>query len=328
MVSLPRRGARLSNSKKHILVFDVGGSHIAGALFHLDTLELGQVSQTDAPVDGNPSDVYARFETLARQTLGEDSWPTGVAVAIPNPFDYERGVSYMRHKYQLLYATDLRHGLSNHLRCAPQDIHFLNDAAACLVGEIHRGAAIGASRAVGLTLGTGVGSAFAVNGKIVVDGTGAPPGGEIWNLPYRNGTVEDVISTKAIQQRYPQLTGKHAEVHDIASTAMDHLAIDYSAARKTFEDFGKDLGEVLRQTCLAFGPERIILGGRISRAASLFQRAAKEALGDPAVELSVSELFQSAALIGAGVSWMQRNDPEQVASRRDANDVVSPLQER
>jgi glucokinase len=328
MVSLPQRNACLSDSKKHILVFDVGGSHIAGALFHPHSLELGRVSQTDAPVDDNPCDVYARFEALARQTLGEGSWPTGVAVAIPNPFDYERGISYMRHKYQLLYATDLRRGLSDHLRCAPQDIHFLNDAAACLVGEIHRGAAIGANRVVGLTLGTGVGSAFAVNGKIVVDGAGVPPGGEIWNLLYENGTVEDVISTRAIQQRYVQLTGRHAEVHDIASTAMDHLAMDNSAARKTFEDFGKDLGEVLQLTCLSFRPERIILGGGISRAASLFQRAAKEAFCEPAIELSVSELFQSAALIGAGVSWMQRNDPEQVASRRVANDVVSPLQVR
>ena len=47
-------------------------------------------------------------------------------------------------------------------------------------------------RSVGLTLGTGVGSAFAVDGKIVGKGRGVPPGGEIWDLPYRESIVEEI----------------------------------------------------------------------------------------------------------------------------------------
>ena len=289
-------------------MFDVGGSHIASGVFGLSSMDLGGSNQILAPVHGNPEEVFESFSSLAAMSLGNSIPPHGIAVAIPNPFDYDQGVSYMRHKYQLLYGTDLREGLSRHLQCEPQRIHFLNDAAAFLMGELHRGTARGLRRAVGITLGTGVGSAFAVDGDIVVHGAGVPSGGEIWNLPYGNGTVEDAVSTRAIQRMYEQRTGASAEVHEIAS-----LAPESSDARKIFDDFGRELGKVLRQACLGFGPDRIILGGGVARAASLFHRTMREELGDPSVEVCVSNLFDRAPLIGAGVSWMRQHMAERTA---------------
>jgi len=291
-------------------VFDVGGSHISAALFSLDKAELGPLCRVLAPVDGAPDKVFASFKSLAHEMLGTSDELDGIAIAMPNPFDYEHGISYMRHKYPLLYGTDLRQGLSKDLKCEAKRIHFLNDADAFLMGELYDGAGRGVRRAVGITLGTGVGSAFALEDRIVVSGAGVPPGGEIWNLPYRDGIVEDAVSTRAIQARYEQLTGVRAEVRDIAFLGHDH-----PDAQKTFADFGRELGRVLRHTCRAFAPERIVIGGGISRAASLFLQATREALGDFCVELSVSELLDSAPLIGAGISWMQRNTPEKVALR-------------
>jgi predicted NBD/HSP70 family sugar kinase len=88
-------------------------------------------------------------------------------------------------------------------------------------------------------------------------------------------------------------------------------------AQQTFERFGTELGKVLRQTCLAFAPDRIVLGGGIARAAAHFLAHAREALADTPTELLVSELFERAPLIGAGVSWVNRNgDP----LRRDHRD--------
>ncbi|HYW38738.1 MAG TPA: ROK family protein [Terriglobales bacterium] len=301
-----------------IMVFDVGGSHIAAALFCPDSTELGPLRRVPAPVDGVPDKFFESFKSLAHETLGTSDAIVGIAIAMPNPFDYEHGVSYMRHKYHLLYGTDLKQGLSKYLKCEPHRIHFLNDAAAFLIGELYDGAGRGVSRAAGITLGTGVGSAFAVDDKIVVNGAGVPPAGEIWNLPYGDGIVEDAISTRAIQSRYEQLTGTRAEVRDIALLGSGH-----PDAQKTFAGFGRELGRVLRRTCLAFAPERVIIGGGISQAASLFQRATQEELGDFRVELSVSELLDSAPLIGAGISWMQRNTPEKVALRHGFGGVAS-----
>ena len=66
----------------------------------------------------------------------------------------------MQHKLQYLYGFDLRGALAGHFGWPPTSVRFLNDAAAYLVGEIAAGAARGVSRVVGITLGTGVGSAL------------------------------------------------------------------------------------------------------------------------------------------------------------------------
>lgn len=284
--------------RNQILVFDVGGSHIAAGLFHPSREALGAIHTLPVRETGGGAHFLSAFETLAASILPDSIRCDGVAVAIPNPFDYREGVSYMRHKYQQLYGKDLRRDLAQRLECDPVRIHFLNDAASFLIGELCQGAAIGVDRAIGITLGTGVGSAFAVDGKIVVSGRGVPPSGEIWNLAYRCRTVEDFISTRAIQRTYNQLTGVHAEVRDIAA-----LAVQDSLARQSFEILGAELGRLLRDICIDFAPQRIVLGGRISRAANLFLPAAEKEVSDPAIQLRISDLFERAPLIGAGMSW-------------------------
>ena len=202
--------------KNQILVFDVGGSHISGGVFHPDSIRVDRTHTLPVRETGSVDQFLLAFESLGKIMLPSHDAHAGVAVAIPNPFDYQGGISYMQHKYQQLYGKNLRDGRAERLECTPARVHFLNDAAAFLMGEIYQGAAIGVSRAVGITLGTGVGSAFAVDGKIVVAGRGVPAGNEIWNLPYRDGSVEDFISTRSIQRRYEQLTGMQVEVREIA----------------------------------------------------------------------------------------------------------------
>jgi glucokinase len=300
-----------------ILVFDVGGSHIAASVFSLMGMTLGPLSTV--PVTGSASlaEFLGALESLTKRVLPAPVSPDGVAIAMPNPFDADRGVSYMKHKYQQLYGIALRPGLAERLKCDPDRIHFLNDAAAFLIGELAQGAATGVCRSVGITLGTGVGSAFAVDGKIVGKGRGVPPGGEIWDLPYRDSIVEDVISTSAIQRMYERLTGMRAEVRQIASLGSEHPQV-----RPTFERFGTELGKVLRCTCLEFGPERIVVGGGISRSARLFLPSAENELADTGMQLRVSELFERAPLIGAGVSWKQRDMAETNPPKREPTSVA------
>jgi glucokinase len=299
------------DGQEQVLVFDVGGSHIASSLFDPARMSIGPLSHLPVASGSTFAEFLATFDALAKRTLPNGVVLAGLAVAMPNPFDYERGVSYMRHKYQQIYGENLRTGLSCRLKVDPDRIHFLNDAAAFLTGELHKGAATGVGRAIGITLGTGVGSAFAVNGKIVLNGRGVPPGGEIWNLPYRDSIVEDVISTRAIQRLYEQRAGCHAEVREIAAMAEDNMY-----ARQTFESFGNELGKVLRHIGLEFGPDRVVLGGGISRAAALFLPATEEELADIAIPLRVSTLFDQAPLIGAGISWMQKHMPEKIPENR------------
>ncbi len=295
-----------------ILVFDVGGSHIAASVFDSQSSSIGAIRDQHLPSGAEPETFFKTFESLVATVLPATATPHGISIAIPSPFDYEHGISEMRHKFQSLYGMDLRRELSPRFGCPPDCIHFLNDASASLIGELHQVGASGARRAIGITLGTGVGAAFAVDGNVVVEGPGVPAGGEIWNQPYRDGIVEDYVSTPAIQRTFEELTGKRLQVCEIASAASHR-----QEAQQAFEKFGRELGSVLRRISAAFVPDRIVLGGGIARAADYFLAAAKAELGDFRDRLYVSELSERAPLIGAGISWLNRKAAVSAPMKRE-----------
>jgi glucokinase len=227
----------------------------------------------------------------------------GAEFAMPGPFDYEKGISWMEHKMPYLYGVNVGEALATRFGWKPEQVRFLNDAAAYLLGEVGAGAARGVNRVVCFTLGTGVGSGFAVNGRVVTDGKGVPPGGEIWNVPYEGGIVEDRISTRAIKKAYAERKGQEREVASIA-----HYAIGGDPdAVAVFEEFGNTLGIAIKRLLSDFAPDVVVLGGGISRSAPLFLDAVKAELLDTKVEVRIAELGDNAPLAGAGVAWFARS---------------------
>ncbi len=285
-----------------ILVFDVGGSHASAALASNGSLKAMSSSLVNS--EGSPEEIMGAFENLGNEALTQCGLKhadlSGVSLGFPNPFDYEAGISYMEHKYGSLYGYNIRADLAKRFGLGSSCVTFVNDASAYLLGELHFGAAVGISRVIGITLGTGVGSAFAVSGRIITQGEGVPNDGFLWNIPYKGRILEDFVSTRGIRALYKELGGDDLEVREIASRAATE-----ACAKKTMQRFGEILGEALHTTCTDFRPEAIVLGGAISRSAHLFIPAAHERLKDPGVRLLVSRLFDEAALLGASVEWQR-----------------------
>jgi glucokinase len=153
------------------------------------------------------------------------------------------------------------------------------------------------------TLGTGLGSGFAVDGKVVTEGKGVPPGGEIWNAPYEGGIAEDYISTRAIKKAYAERKGQEREVASIA-----HYAIGGDPdAVAVFQGFGTTLGKLIKRLLIDFAPDVVVLGGGISRSAPLFIDAVKAELAGTQIEVRIAELGDNAPLAGAGVAWFGTN---------------------
>ncbi|MGB9030040.1 MAG: ROK family protein [Acidobacteriaceae bacterium] len=195
---------------------------------------------------------------------------------------------------------DLRKELAARFCWQPEQVRFIHDASAFLLGEITSGAARGAFRAAGITLGTGIGSGFSLSGRLLTHGFGIPPGGEIWNLPFNGGIVEDILSARAIQREYQRRTGVNREVTSLAAAAPGD-----AAARETFAEFGRLLGQALRATLSDFAPDVVVLGGGISHAAPLFLPAAQRELEGLRFRLEVSAMLDYAALVGAAVAWFK-----------------------
>lgn len=281
-----------------LLTVDVGGSHVSAALCALDDLRV--IELTDAPLSGVSSfeGFVDLIYLLGREVAGKPRRIEGASLAVPGPFDCAAGVSLITHKLQWLYGKDLRGALAARFGWNPGQLIFLNDARAFLLGELNAGSARGADRAVGMTLGTGIGSAFAVCGHCVAEGKGVPPGGEIWNFPYRGGIVEDLISSRAVKADYAARTGKNLDVKEIAE-----IAATDPAARAVFEKLGRDLGDVIRNVIVPFKPDVVVVGGAIARSAPLFLPCTQKMTENLGVRIVPSLLFDRAQLIGAAAFW-------------------------
>lgn len=335
-------------NQRAVLTFDVGGSHVAAAVCRED-LRLGRVASAPHPDQQSAAAFVDLLTRLGREAEAGDlpgQTVEGAMLAVPGPFDLEAGISRMEHKLPYLYGFNLREALAARLGFEPRQIRFLNDADAYLLGEIGAGAAAGFNRVIGLTLGTGIGSAFAVDGRIVTEGEGVPPGGEIWNLPYNgatgNGatvegakddsvaiggttvekTVEDFVSTRAIVSAYLRRTGQTRAVVEIARAAvaadhsmdapandpLSHAAND-AAAREAFAEFGSHLGRVIGTVLDKFHADAIVLGGGIAQSAELFLDAARNEIPPPRPALRVAQLGERAPLAGCAQAWFQPAKP-------------------
>ena len=285
-----------------VLVYDVGGSHISAAVCYKQGFRLGTVVRANLPEEQSSAAFVEVLHSLGKQASEGIDGVEGAELAMPGPFDYVQGISWMKHKMPYLYGVNLSEALAAPFGWKATQVRFLNDAAAYLLGEVGAGAARGVKRVVVFTLGTGVGSGFAVDGKVVTEGKGVPPGGEIWNVPYEGGIVEDKISTRALQSSYKERTGQEREVASIAHYATG----GEPASIAVFEGFGKTLGIALKRLLADFAPDVVVLGGGISRSAHLFLPAMKAQLEGVRFEVRIAELGDNAPLAGAGVAWFSQ----------------------
>lgn len=282
-----------------VLVYDVGGSHISAAVCFKEGFRLGTVVRANLPEEQTSQAFVEVLHSLGVKASESVNGVEGAELAMPGPFDYAKGISWMKHKLPYLYGVNVSEALAARFGWKASQVRFLNDAAAYLLGEVGAGAARGVRRVVCFTLGTGVGSGFAIDGHVVTGGKGVPPGGEIWNVPYEGGIVEDQISTRALQRAYQERKGQEREVASIAhyATGGEPLSIE------VFEEFGRNLGMALKKLVKDFAPDVVVLGGGISRSAHLFLRETQKELEGTNIEVRIAELGDNAPLAGAGVAW-------------------------
>ena len=249
----------------YVLSYDVGGSHISSGLCSLSNLEV--INVADAPLASVATfDAFADLlHRLGLEAAAGESNIEGISLAVPSHSTPSPASASWSTSSLFFTIETSRSALAGRFGFTPDRLSFLNDAAAYTLGEVGGGDIRGAHRVAGLTLGTGIGAAFAIDGQHVTSGPGVPPGGEIWNYPYAGGIVEDLISTRRIKADYLARTGHDREVVDIAASVPTD-----PDARAIFDSFGQHLGEMLRDVVAPFHPDSVVIGGGISRSASHF----------------------------------------------------------
>ncbi len=270
---------------------DIGGTHITVCM--VDPVSGKLMDQTYVRQSVNPH--QSAVEIVAGWTAAiQACWllaniqSARIGIAMPGPFDYENGICLIKglHKYEALYELPVKELLSDELKIPISGIRMVNDATAYIRGEIAMGAAKGATDVLGITLGTGLGSALFRNGIYEE--------GDLYCFPYKESVAEEYFSTRWFLERYKQKTGSILSgVKELAE-----LSNQDESARDCFSELGKNLNDLIQNRYAPAVPRTIIIGGSISNAAELFFPILQQQLGSD-YEIKRASLGEHAALIGA-----------------------------
>ncbi len=278
------------NEPHYILTADIGGTHITAAIYNTSTqsIEPGTLSRADVYSKGSANHILGIWSSLIEGMTDQPLYPvSGLALSIPGPFDYENGICYIKglNKYDALYGANIRNYLADVVQLSPRKVKFRNDAESTIAGEVVCGAGAGVANVMGVTLGTGFGSALHRNGQTIDLNLGSEP--------FKTTIADDYLSTRWFVKEYYESTGLSITgVSDLVS-----LAAESGFVRDIFKQFAINMSDVLMQPVFDQQPELLLICGNIARASRYFLPVLKNRLSS--VEIRVAQLGELAALIGA-----------------------------
>jgi glucokinase len=315
-----------------IVGVDLGGTTIKLAFINLD----GQiVTKWEIPTDNSnegqniTSDIAkALDEKLSELGLTKEKL-LGIGMGAPGPVNYETGV--------ILNAVNLgwkdNFPLKDKLEAAASlPVMLENDANCAALGEMWNGAGKGAKDLVCVTLGTGVGGGVIANGNIVQGINGAAGEiGHITAIPFggapcncgKTGCLETIASATGIVRLANEELSKGTvtgELSERFSQAGKITAKDvFDAARngdetslKIVDQVTFHLGFTLAGIANTLNPEKIVLGGGVSKAGPILLDAIREHFAKYAfssvrdsTEITIATLGNDAGVTGA--AWLIKN---------------------
>lgn len=311
---------------------DVGGTKVLGVVLSEDDTVLSELRvatpqrTTDPATSSGGDELGAVVDAVALlvRELRRDHGPGPVGVGMPGMLD-RTGV--------LRFAPNL-HGGAGNVRTALVDrlagapVHVDNDANCAALAELTLGAARGASTALMVTLGTGIGGAIVLDGAVqggahglagevghmVVDPTGPPcpcggrgcweryaSGAGLARLAREAALAGKLFGAVALAGGDPELVrGEH-----VARAAADGDA----GSLAVMESLGWWVALGLANLVAVLDPERIVVGGGLSEVGEMLFAPARRAFAElveggarhPEVPIVPAELGERAGAIGAAL---------------------------
>lgn len=250
------------SNEKIILGLDIGAHKVAAVIYCKNIMS--------AQHKVYPEEVKQDFERwflglrefleifLAESKVSVDAVGVGVAGII------QEGKVIKSPNLSILDNQDLK---STFGQIFDKEIRFDNDVNCFLRAESRLGAAQGLKNVVGITLGTGVGGALLIDGKIYQGAHDSA--GEIgYMIIEGENTLEDLVSGRGFRR----LSDKGPEELAQAARAGD------KEAQRVFNEIGRYLGRGLGNIVNLVDPEAIVLGGGIVLTGDLLLEPAREEL--------------------------------------------------
>ena len=273
-----------------ILSCDIGGTHITSAIVDKttwtileDTITRNHVnSQADAKSilqcwTGNMKSCLSKIPDAV----------TAIGIAAPGPFDYEKGIALMKGqaKYDSLYQMEVSEPIKELIGQPDYPIRYINDAAAFLQGEVF-GCGLDQEECIlGITLGTGLGSAVWQKGEKAYDA-------DLWDTPYQESIFEEYLVTRFFVKRFAALTG----IEEAGLREILEKHVERPETALLLEEYRDQLLDFLYFFSQKYTCNRFVIGGNITKAWDLI--FPDKSMLKP-YQIEIGKFQEHAAIIGA-----------------------------
>ncbi|MFZ4260731.1 ROK family protein [Sphingobacterium sp. HJSM2_6] len=278
------------HNNDYILSCDIGGSHITSAIVDKSNWTIVDNTITRSQVNSleNAKSIFLDWTSNMKDCMAKlGIIISHIGIAAPGPFDYDKGIALMKgqSKYDSIYNIQVSQPILEGLGNSKIDIKYINDAAAFLQGEVFGAGLENQERILGITLGTGLGSAVWNNGDKAFDAN-------LWDTPYKESIFEEYLVTRWFVNRFEDLAEiKEDGLREIIENHPNHpaLSVMMSEYRENLIDFLTFFSE--KYACNTF-----IIGGNIIKAwDTIFPD--KSILKD--FNVQIGKFQEHAAIIGA-----------------------------
>ncbi|QLE59183.1 ROK family protein [Nostoc sp. TCL26-01] len=308
---------------KPILALDFGGTKLAAALVNPGEREWWRYERCLSPMNADASTDLEIMRSLIHSLL-QGTTPSAIGVSFGGPVDATTGTVKLSHHVPGWENIPLQDLLTAEFG-VPTTVD--NDANVAALGEYRFGAGQGYDSLFYITISTGVGGGWVLNGKPWRGASGMA--GEIGHMVVdpsgplclcgKQGCVERLASGPYMAQNARDILANRAKLHH--GTILKNLVADdlNSLTGKLVSEAaaqGDDIAQaVLQKSAWALGvgignvanlinPQRFILGGSVTKASaswwSVVQKTAREtALPEVSLEIVPAALGDDAPLWGA-----------------------------
>jgi len=312
--------------EKWLVGVDIGGTTIKMAFISMDgEIEHSWEIATDTSEKGRqiPASISRSIDEKLAEFMKTKDRLIGIGIGAPGPVNEDDGslevaVNLGWENFPLQEILERETSLP---------VAVENDANVAALGEMWKGAGNGAKNLLCVTLGTGVGGGIIVNGEIVHGTNGA--GGEIGHITSvpiggapcncgKKGCLETIASATGIVRLAKE---------ELLTASEDSLLRDYKGitaklvfdaakegdklANRVIEQVVFHLGLALANLANGLNPEKIVIGGGVSKAGGALLEPLKTAFTPFAfprvaqgVEIVPATLGNQAGVIGA--AWLAK----------------------
>jgi glucokinase len=313
--------------KKLAAGIDIGGTNTEfglvdenGKVYAKSTLKMKDYPDLDDYI----KTLYLTIERMYKSVSESENEPVelvGIGIGAPNANYYRGTIEYAKNLAWPDVVIPLKERM--HMFYPNLPIIVTNDANAATIGEMVYGAAKGMKDFMMVTLGTGVGSGFVANGKMIygydsfageLGHTIVKPGGRKCNCG-RAGCLETYASaTGIVRTIYKMMADEidESNLRRVAYNDMQSVKITEAAlmgdtlAIKAFEYTGEMLGLAIANAVAITSPEAVFLFGGLAKAGKYIFDPTKRSMEanllftfQNRVKLLPSDLGEEAAILGA-----------------------------